>query len=104
MPKYVLSNRAEQDIINTYQYTADEFGETQADAYLQSLHEGLVILSDNPGLAQNIYNIRPSYYRYQIQKHMAFFRIESESIFVVRILHQQMQFPVHLNSNVGDNE
>ena len=49
---YRLTNRAREQIIESYEYGYREFGEAKAEAYLQELRQCFDILSDNPRLAR----------------------------------------------------
>ena len=98
MSKYTLSNKAAHDLENIYQYTFREFGEHQADSYLNELEACFNLLADETEIAQKANEIREEYYRYPFRKHSIFFKLKDKDIFVVRVLHQQMKYELHLTS------
>ena len=94
MPDYVLSNRADSDPTDIYLYSFRGFGEGKADAYVAGLSERLQRLADSPRLGRPA-EIRPDLLRYRYGRHLIFYRTEATGIFVVRILHEAMDFPRH---------
>jgi toxin ParE1/3/4 len=98
MSKYTLSNKAQKDLEKIFQYTAIEFGELQAESYLIGIDECLHLLSEEPELAYDISDIKVGYFRYLYRKHSIFFKQRKKDILVVRVLHQQMKFELHLTS------
>jgi len=93
---YRLSNKAEQDLRLIYRYTQLNFGTIQAATYLTGLDETLELIADSPAIAQKVDDIRSGYQRYLFQEHVIYFVKESNHIYVVRILHQQMKVQLHL--------
>jgi toxin ParE1/3/4 len=93
---YRLSQKADQDLQGIFRYTTTEHSIEQATAYLTSLEECLLLLAENPGLAQSVDEIREGYRRYLHQSHANYFVIRDHYIFVVRVLHQQMKARIHL--------
>ncbi|MFD3397129.1 type II toxin-antitoxin system RelE/ParE family toxin [Alteromonas macleodii] len=98
MNKYTLSNKAEEDISGIYNYSANIHGVTQAEAeaYLVALHEALVILAENPSFGTSAEYIRKNYFQLPVHRHMVFYKKVDDGIFVIRVLHQQMKYPIHL--------
>ncbi|WP_420933040.1 type II toxin-antitoxin system RelE/ParE family toxin [Alteromonas sp. A081] len=97
MNKYILSNKAEEDISVIYDYSANTNGVTQAGAYLVALHEALVILTETPSVGTSAQDIRKNYLQFPVHRHMVFYRKVDDGIFVSRVLHQQMKFSMHLS-------
>ena len=96
MTTYTLSNKAKEDAEGIYDYTNEKFGSAQAETYLIAIHECLSMLAVSPKLAITAKEIREDYFRYPIHKHMIFFKQEENGIYIVRVLHQQMQYSLHL--------
>ena len=94
--EYQLSAKAEEDLRNIYRYTLSKFGSAKAEAYLIGLEESLELISRNINIAHHVDDIRSGYRRYLYQQHAVYFQQRSKSIFVVRVLHQQMQATLHL--------
>jgi toxin ParE1/3/4 len=96
MPRYKLSKKAEHDLINIWNYTLDNWGETQADNYVQSLKSAVELLIENPELGKSRDGIRTGYRSYNLGKHVIFYCSCNYGIRVVRILHQSMDVGRHL--------
>lgn len=89
---YELSNLAAEDFKTIYEYTLDTFGLLQADAYTENLERILHLLSDDsPLMGYECPEIAVGIRRHDHQRHAIFYRAREKDIFVVRILHQQME-------------
>lgn len=97
MNKYTLSNKAEEDISGIYDYSANIHGVTQAEAYLVALHEALVVLAETPNVGTSAEDIRKNYLQFPVHRHMVFYKKVDDGIFVIRVLHQQMKYAMHLS-------
>ncbi|MDH2434723.1 type II toxin-antitoxin system RelE/ParE family toxin [Pokkaliibacter sp. MBI-7] len=42
--------KAEEDLTRIYQYTQQEWGAQQAEAYIRTLHQGLMVIASKPCL------------------------------------------------------
>ncbi|MGV2870535.1 type II toxin-antitoxin system RelE/ParE family toxin [Colwellia sp. E150_009] len=98
MTKYILSNKASTDLANIFQYTYKNFNVIQAESYLLALEECFVMLSNEPDLAHKVEDIRKGYFRYLFRKHAVYFQVRQHNIFIIRVLHQQMKYELHLTS------
>jgi plasmid stabilization system protein ParE len=50
---YKLSKKAEFDLINIWNYTLEQWGEKQADDYLQAIQSAIRLLVENPRIWEN---------------------------------------------------
>ena len=98
MTKYVLSKKASTDLANIFQYTYKNFNIIQAESYLLELGKCFIKLSNEPGLAHKVEDIRKDYFRYLFRKHAVYFKARKDDIFIIRVLHQQMKYELHLTS------
>ncbi|MGF1708882.1 type II toxin-antitoxin system RelE/ParE family toxin [Enterovibrio baiacu] len=87
---YKLSNKAADDFGGIYEYTYLNFGEEQADIYVEEMEACLLTLSGEPLMGRDCGEIGPGIRRHDFQKHALFYRVRESDIFVLRILHQQM--------------
>jgi toxin ParE1/3/4 len=90
MKRVVLSADARNDIGEIVTYTKRIWGFRQADRYLSQLEEGFDLLGHNPSIGRPCGTIDPELFRFEIGKHIVFFRLRREGIRVVRVLHQHM--------------
>jgi len=92
---YRLSRLAAEDFAAIFEYTLLKFGADQADAYTDDLEGCLYLLSDSPELGHACPDIAAGLRRLNHQRHAIFYRQRKSDIFVVRILHQQMEPLIH---------
>lgn len=103
MADYVLSNRADSDLNDIYEYSYRTFGEARADAYFLSLRDCLQALAENPLMGRYAGNLLAGLRCHDQGRHSIYYLVEDDGIFVVRILHDAMDASLHLNS-VDDAE
>lgn len=95
MSGYVLSPRAQADLDEIWDYTAERWDEDQADRYIHDIRAAIEAIASDPRRGRACDYIRSGYRKYQAGSHMLFFRIIHGGIDVVRILHQNMDFERH---------
>ncbi|MDB1122397.1 type II toxin-antitoxin system RelE/ParE family toxin [Vibrio algarum] len=93
---YKLSLKAVQDFSDIYQYTLNNFGEQQAEQYTFEMESCLSSLGFSPYLGRDCSHLKAGIRRFDISKHAIFYRIRLTHIFVIRILHHQMDSRSHL--------
>ncbi|OUR61737.1 hypothetical protein A9Q74_07415 [Colwellia sp. 39_35_sub15_T18] len=98
MTKYTLTHKASKDLASIFQYTYKNFNLSQAESYVSELEECFIMLSSQPDLAHKVEDIRKEYFRYLFRKHAVYFKVRKNDIFIVRVLHQQMKYELHLTS------
>jgi toxin ParE1/3/4 len=96
MVNYKLSKAAEQDIENILDYSYLTFGEKVAENYFIDLKECLQTLSENLFIGINSDSLRKGYFRHPHQSHIIFYKLKTNGIFIVRILHKNMDIKQHL--------
>jgi toxin ParE1/3/4 len=84
---YELSEKAEQDLEEIFDYTALNFGIDQAIAYVSGFEDLFVNLSNNPELGRKRDEIRSGLRSYFKESHIVFYRVLRGRIRIVRILH-----------------
>ena len=89
MAHYKLSKAADKDFENIFNFGIDTFGLNQALEYLLGIKRRLVELAEQPKLYPMVDEIRSGYRRSVYMSHSIYYRIEPESIVIVRILGRQ---------------
>ncbi len=89
--------KAEEDLTRIYQYTQQEWGVQQAEAYIRTLHQGLMVIASNPALGRNRDYIRPGLKAYHTGSHIVFYKSTPYGVAIVRVLHQAMDYDQHFN-------
>jgi toxin ParE1/3/4 len=88
---YKLSKLAAEDFAAIYEYTLLKFGARQADTYTDDLESTIHLLSSSPLMGHECQEIADGIRRHDHQRHAIFYRWREQDIFVIRILHQQME-------------
>jgi toxin ParE1/3/4 len=96
MNHYVLSPRAQHDLASIWDYTAQRWGEDQAERYVRQLQASIEQIASDPGLGAPCDDIRAGYRKHPSGSHLLFYRRIDSGIDIVRILHARMDLPQHL--------
>ena len=93
-PKYVLeiSSEAYDDLVEIQKYTFIQYGELQWKKYEELLEGGLEHIQTFPksGVSRN--DIPDKYLSWPVGEHLMIYRIEGNIVFLIRVLHQKMNF------------
>ena len=91
MASYVLTHRAVEDLTDIWNYSFEEWSESQADKYYSSLLSACQDISENPLFGKNYENVISDLKGFRSGKHVIFYReISSNFIEVARILHEKI--------------
>lgn len=92
---YELSQEAEQDLSDIFDYTEIEFGLDQAVQYLKDLDSCFILLSNNPSIGRERIEIREELYSFISKSHVVFYRVLTDRLRIIRILHGSRDLPRH---------
>ena len=90
---YGLSPEAEHDLEEIFDYTLNEFGIEQAVYYLNSIADMIESITLNPKIGKVRNEIREELFSILHGKHLIFYRILPNRIWVVRVLHGSRDIP-----------
>ena len=90
---YLLSEIADEDLENIFDYTTNEFGFEQAEKYLNEIEEVFQSLLLNPELGKTRNEIKINLYSFPKDNHIIFYRILDNHIRIVRVLHGSRDIP-----------
>jgi len=96
MLRVTKSVAAENDLIDIWIYSFENWGAIQADKYIDQLQDAFQFLASNPLVGVNCSDIRQGYLRYPIKEHSIFYRVENGVLKVVRVLGGDMNHDEHL--------
>lgn len=85
--RWQLSEPAVTDLEDIYDYTAENFGDEQAVVYLTAIEQLFDNLSENPKLGRTRNEIRKGLRSIVKGNHVVFYRIQSDVITIIRVLH-----------------
>jgi toxin ParE1/3/4 len=86
----VLSRRAQRDIRLILARTREEWGEEQEARYAEALRRALLMLSDFPESGRAREELGPGYRALVVERHILFYQVLPNRVFVVRILSGRM--------------
>ncbi len=84
---YVLSEAAEKDIEEIFDYTVYKFSVQQATIYLENLEALFQKLVEYPGLDRARDELKIGLFSLTMQSHVVFYRVLENRIRIVRVLH-----------------
>lgn len=93
-----ISNKAQSDLSEIWEYTYDKWSLQQADKYYDILVDSFKLIANEPNIGKSYDKIRKGYYGYRVKSHIIFYRISNNNntIQIIRILHQRMDLPNRL--------
>jgi toxin ParE1/3/4 len=94
--QYVLSPRAQADLDDLWDYSAENWGDDQAESYMRQIQAAIELVANDPRRGRPCDDIRPAYSKFAVGSHVLFYRRTPNGVDVVRILHQRMDFDRHL--------
>ena len=90
---YILSEIADKDLEDIFDYTFDEFGYDQAEKDLLEIEEIFQNLIINPQIGKKRDEIKQGLYSFPKDNHIIFYRILDNHIRIVRVLHGSRDIP-----------
>jgi toxin ParE1/3/4 len=91
-----LSRDADADLAGILDYSIGAHGVAIAEEYLRTIHGTLSRLSDFPELGVSRTDLAAGIRSLPTGEHRAFYKITSEGVLVVRVLHKAMDSTRHL--------
>ena len=89
-----LSQQASKDFRDIPSHTLTTWGESQLAKYRASINEALQVILRNPSAGRP--SVKPTLKVLPVGHHRIFYRTIDCTIYVVRILHERMDTPRHL--------
>jgi toxin ParE1/3/4 len=96
MSRYIVSPKAEQDLSEIWDYTANRWGVDQAEAYIRLIQLAIETVAEDPRKGRRCDEVRAGYRKYPAGSHMVMYRDADTGIDVVRVLHGRMDFERHV--------
>jgi toxin ParE1/3/4 len=86
----VLKPAARRDVRSIWLYSSQQWGSAQSDAYGAEISQAIATLSANPRIGRARTEIRVGLRSYSVEQHVIFYRLEDETVTILRILHRKM--------------
>jgi len=96
MDSLFLSPQALDDLETIYEYTYYKWSEKQADKYQDEINEGFKKIIANNDIGEYYKYSKLGYQKFQVNRHLIFYRVEGFNLIVVRILHERMNLKDYL--------
>lgn len=84
---YKLSERAENDLRDIYEYGYFRFGERQATDYFHKLHLAFDRIDQNPMVSRLRSNFTPPIHVYTYYAHVILYAVQDDDIYIYRVFH-----------------
>lgn len=97
MPLIQLTEAAKEDLINIWSYTYREWGEDQANHYLDVLEASFEMLAENPQLYRLRTELEPAVRIHRVNHHLVIYLETESGIQIIRVLHKNMDYEAHLD-------
>ena len=88
--KLRMSLAAIHDLEQIWIFTKQHWSERQADRYYKLIIDEIQYLCSNPNAGRSFEQIRNGYRASKVKSHLIFYRFDSKSIEIIRILHERM--------------
>jgi toxin ParE1/3/4 len=86
-----------EDFAGILRYTGERWGQEQLHRYAARLDEAIRLLADYPDLGHLSRALPDTHRLYVVGSHVIVYRAEDTSLAIVRILHQRMNLPRHVD-------
>ena len=90
MHKILISPQATIDLETIFDYTTAKWSFEQALKYQNELNNSFELIAQFPEIGVDYLFSKLDYKKYHSQRHLIFYNIDSNSITIMRILHENM--------------
>jgi toxin ParE1/3/4 len=97
MHRIIKQVQAEQDLLDIWLYTFNEWGEQQADNYLDKLDQAIQLLAEQPLMCRERLELAPPVRIYRHANHLVVYLALDDGINVIRVLHESMDIDRQLD-------
>jgi len=97
MPRVITQTQVDQDLIEIWLYTFKEWGEQQADKYLDDLDAAIQLLAEQPLICRERIELAPPVRIHRHGHHLIVYLAIDDGINIVRVLHENMDIDSHLD-------
>ncbi len=86
----IFTELADADLTDIYTYSYEQWGESQADKYINLLRKGVNRLAINARLGKQRDDLPAECFVYHVQRHLIVYRIHQDNIEILRVLYDGM--------------
>lgn len=92
----VLAPAAKNDLKDIYQYGLRQWGQAQSESYLSTLKNQFWLLTEQPLVGTERYDLPPDTRSLPIESHTLFYRVTANRVEIIRVLHGRQDPHRHL--------
>ena len=96
MAGYALTPAAQADLSEIWDYTAEHWGEAQAERYTRDIQATCEALSSGASVGLSAEAVRVGYRKIGVGSHVVYYREREGTLEIVRILHRRMDVTRHI--------
>ncbi len=87
---YALSKKAVSDVEEIWLYTVEKWSVDQADRYYNLIFDEIRFICKNINAGKAMGHVRKGYRASKVKSHLIFYRIQNNTVEIIRILHERM--------------
>jgi len=87
---YVISKKAVSDLEEIWLYTIENWSVEQADRYYNLIFDEINFICQNYENGKSMEHVRKGYFAAKVKSHLIFYKVVSNRIEIIRILHEMM--------------
>jgi toxin ParE1/3/4 len=95
---YLFTARALADLDEIWLYTVEKWSVEQADRYYKLIIAEIEYICTNTDTGKRMDQVKGGYRASKVKSHIIFFRVNNETVEVVRILHERMDIENELTA------
>ncbi len=105
MARYVILSDAREDLEQIDEYTMQNWGIEQADAYLEALTTIFELLAVRPSIGRDrSEDIGPGYMSFGHKSHVIYYKRMTGGVAIAAVFHHSVVPQKHLMQRMGDDE
>src|SRR5436189_3225446 len=93
----VISKKAVSDLEEVWLYTVEKWSVEQADRYYNLIVDEINYISRNINAGKSMEHVRKGYRASKVKSHLIFYRVQNDTVEVIRILHERMDIENRFN-------
>ena len=94
--RLVKDNAAEADLLGIWLYSFENWGESQADRYIDAIESSIETITKTPEKGDSRESIREGYWSVRVGHHVAFYTFTDAELRLRRVLHEAMDAGRHV--------
>ncbi len=92
----IIAPTAKIDLTTIYQHGLQQWGQVQSDSYLETIKAQFWLLTKQPLMGIERPDILPDIRSFPIGSHVLFYRVTTDSLEIIRLLHSRQDPQQHL--------